>query len=308
MNWDDLHVAVTGAAGFLGSHLCERLTAEGASVVAMDNFEIGSVEYLEEIEGDIDIVDLDIRTMDQNVFEDVDVLYHFAAIANPRTCDDNPDLAYDVNVTGTKNVFAAAAKSGCDRVVFSSSAAVYGEPEETPIDEQHPLNGDDPYSISKKMGEQLADLYHGKYETDISVIRNFNMFGPRQATDYLIPTLVTQALEEDCIEIWTADSVRDFTYVSNTMDALLAVAKSQELAGETVNIGSNVAISSGELAELVSEKLGGVPIKNLEKDSVGSSRLVCDNKKLRETADWTAEVSFEEGLSRTIDWFQSQNV
>jgi len=308
MTWFDRTVAVTGAAGFLGSHLCEHLAEEGASLVALDNFTNGNEAYLRDIDADIDIVDVDIRSMDADLLKGVDVIYHFAAIANPRKCDDDPDLAHDINVTGTKNVFAAAAEHSVDRVVFSSSAVVYGDPEETPIDEKHPLNGDDPYAISKKMGEQLTDLYHKKYKTDFTVIRNFNMFGPRQTTDYLIPTLVTQALEEDRIEIWTADSVRDFTYVSNTIDAFLKIAESEELVGERVNIGSNLAISSGELADIISKELGGISVENLKKDSVGSSRLVCDNTKLRKTIDWEPDVSFEEGLARTIEWFESRYV
>jgi len=120
--------------------------------------------------------------------------------------------------------------------------------------------------------------------------------------------LVTQALEEDRIEIWTADSVRDFTYVSNTIDAFLKIAESEELVGERVNIGSNLAISSGELADIISKELGGISVENLKKDSVGSSRLVCDNTKLRKTIDWEPDVSFEEGLARTIEWFESRYV
>ena len=128
MTWFDRTVAVTGAAGFLGSHLCEHLAEEGASLVALDNFTNGNEAYLRDIDADIDIVDVDIRSMDADLLKGVDVIYHFAAIANPRKCDDDPDLAHDINVTGTKNVFAAAAEHSVDRVVFSSIGVSSGSP------------------------------------------------------------------------------------------------------------------------------------------------------------------------------------
>jgi len=306
MNWSETAVGATGAGGFLGTHLCERLVDEGASVRAIDNFYNGSQENIDEIRDDITTITADIRNADEETFQGLDVVFHFAAIANPRTCQSNRDLAFDINVEGTRKVFEACNDANVERVVFFSSAAVYGAPQKLPIAETHSLNGRDPYAMSKKIGEDLSEMYHEQTEIDVFIVRNFNIFGPRQTEDYLIPTLVTQADDDEEIEIWTADSARDFTYVEDAVDAFMAIADTSGLAGEPVNVGSNMEVGSRELADRIAEEFGGVSVVNLDKDNVDESRLVCDNTKLRETTDWKPSVGFDRGLARTIDWYLSQ--
>jgi len=284
--------------------MCERLVSEGTNVIAIDNYSGGDPKLLEDVEDDIEAKECDIRNLDNtDILENVDILFHFAAIANPRSCQSNFNLAFDVNVSGTKSVFEAAVNAGVNQVLFFSSAAVYGEPNDTPIDESHPRKATDPYSTTKIIGEELANMYHSEYETDFKIIRNFNIFGPRHSTEYLIPTLIKQAIEDDAIEIWTAEAIRDFTYVQDAVNAYISVAESDRLIGRDVNVGSNLAISSSELAERISAEFGDVPVENLDKDTVGSSRLVCDNTLITNETNWVNTIGFEDGLERTIDWY-----
>jgi len=304
MNWSSRVVAVTGAAGFLGSHLCEALVQKKIKVYALDNFSAGSTKNIESIKDKIELVKCDItKANDLTIIREVDIVFHLAAIANPRVCKNNFDLAFNVNVSGTKNVLDAC-KKNCERVIFMSSSSVYGDPIYVPIDEKHPLNGKDPYAITKIIGEYLCKNYYENYGVPVTIVRNFNTFGPRQSTEYLIPTLIIQALEKKEIEIWNSKPSRDFNYVDNVVDALLKVVEVEDLVGDVVNIGSGKEIKVGELAEGISRIFGGIPVIDLKKETVGSSRLVCDNRKLVEKTGWKPKVSFEDGLEKTIQWYK----
>lgn len=305
MSWGNKKVVVTGAGGFLGKSLCERLVSEGAKVYAIDDFSLGlgSHPSLSSIKGDIEIACHDIRDYDglESKLKDSDAVFHLAAIADPRACKENFDLAFSVNVVGTKNILQAS--KNCKRIICMSSASVYGAPEYVPINENHPRNGKDPYALTKIMGESLCRNYHENYKVPVTIARNFNSFGPGQSRAYLIPTLITQALEKGKIEIWSSKPSRDFTYVDNTIDALLKIAETDKLIGDIVNIGSRYEVSSGELAEKISKMVGDVSVIDLKKETVGSSRLVCDNAKLK-SIGWEPKISFEEGLEKTIKWYK----
>ncbi len=298
---------MTGAAGFLGSYLCEALVAKGAKVTALDNFTIGSTSNLEPFKNEMQIVNCDITKNEiRSYIEGSQIVFHLAAVANPRSCREDFDLAFKINVEGTKNVLDAS-RDGL-RVIFLSAAAAYGNPSYIPIDEKHPLNGRDPYAISKIMAEYLCTNYYQNCGVPVVIVRNFSTFGPRQTPSYIIPTLITQALQQKRLEIWNPKPTRDFMYIDNTIDALLRIAESEELIGDVINIGSGEEVHIGALTEKISQMFGGLPIVNLNKDVVGSERLVCDNTKLKKVTGWKLIVPFEDGLQRTCSWFKQASL
>ncbi|MFC1992235.1 NAD-dependent epimerase/dehydratase family protein [Chloroflexota bacterium] len=307
MSWTGKKVAVTGAAGFLGSHLCEALVAKGTEVVALDNFNVGPASNIEGLKDKMQIVACDITKDDiRGYLKDSQIVFHLASLANPRSCSENFDLAFGVNLVGTKNVLDAS--TNCERAIFMSAAANYGDPSYIPIDEKHPLNATDPYAITKIMAEYLCKNYFQNYGVPVVIARNFSTFGPRQTPAYIIPTLITQALQQERIEIWNPKPTRDFMYVDNTIDALLRIAECEELTGDVVNIGSGDEIQIGALAEKVSQMFGGIPVVNLNKEVLGSKRLVCDNTKLKKVTGWKLNVSFEDGIQKTCDWFRQASL
>lgn len=296
---DGRTVLVTGAAGFLGTTLLPRLTAEGARVVPADNLSFARPDRA----GGPEIRPVDIR--DPRAVEALcresapDLIVHLAAVANPRTCKQDFPLAFDVNVGGTQNLLRHAPPKA--RFLFMSSAAVYGEPLYLPLDEGHPRRGRDPYTVTKIVGEDLCQNYVDNYQRSVVIARNFNAFGAGQTGDYIVPQLIRQALTEGRIEIWDPRTVRDLTYVDNTVDAVLRLAASDRTG--VFNIGSGRGISVGELAALVSKKLGGVPVVDLHKKALGSPVLISNNQRLKELG-WSETVGFEEGVDRTIAWMR----
>jgi len=299
-------VLVTGAAGFVGSHLCQRLAHEGARVVGADNLSFARPDRPASSPASVEMATIDLRQTDamKALFERVkpDVVFHLAAIANPRTCKQDFPLAFDVNVLGTQNALRFAPPTA--RFVFMSSAAVYGAPEYLPIDEAHPRKGSDPYSVTKIMGEDLATCYQQNYARDLVIVRNFNSFGVGQTGDYIVPQLIRQALAERKIEIWDPRTVRDLMYIDNTIDALLVVASSGQKT--IVNVGTGRGVSVGELAEAISKRFGGaIPVIDLKKKVLGSPALVSNNERLK-SLSWTERVDFSEGVERTIEWTRGQ--
>ena len=299
-------VLVTGAAGFVGSHLCQRLAHEGARVVGADNLSFARPDRPASSPASVEMATIDLRQTDamKALFERVkpDVVFHLAAIANPRTCKQDFPLAFDVNVLGTQNALRFSPPTA--RFVFMSSAAVYGAPEYLPIDEAHPRKGSDPYSVTKIMGEDLATCYQQNYARDLVIVRNFNSFGVGQTGDYIVPQLIRQALAERKIEIWDPRTVRDLMYIDNTIDALLVVASSGQKT--IVNVGTGRGVSVGELAEAISKRFGGsIPVIDLKKKVLGSPALVSNNERLK-SLSWTERVDFSEGVERTIEWTRGQ--
>lgn len=296
-------VAVTGAAGFLGSHLSEALVAAGASVLALDNFAAGSETNLEAVRSRVELVHYDITRQDSSgALRDAELLFHLAAIANPRLCQQDFDKTYKVNVEGTRRVLEACRPGA--RVIFLSGAMVYGNPVDLPIKEMHALTARDAYALSKIMGECLTWALTSQKGLRATVVRNFSTYGPRQSADYVIPRLITQALEQGRIELWTAAPTRDFTYVDDVIRALLAIAEADALVGKVVNLGSGSEISIGDVAARVAQLFGGLPVIDLHREVIGNQRQCADNAALRQATGWAPRVSLDEGLQRTIAWLR----
>jgi nucleoside-diphosphate-sugar epimerase len=304
MKIDGKTICVTGATGFLGRHLCRELVNHGANVLALDNFSIGSQEALEEIPGHLSVVQADIREPGTIVetLSQADMVYHLAAIANPRTCTSDFGLAFDVNVRGTAHVLEAS--QHVERFVCLSSIMVYGEPRYLPIDERHPLDGRDPYAASKIICEELVKIANFIHKTPFTIVRNSNSYGPHQSNAYLTPTLIQQALDNGVIEIWDPRVIRDFLYVQDTVEALIGMVETEAAAGEIINLGGGLGVSAGEMADLICKQLGASWV-DVKKPAAVSSKLIADTSKLQALTGWHQRVSLEDGVARTVEHFKS---
>ncbi len=298
-------VCVTGAAGFLGSWLCRELVGRNARVIGLDNFSIGPRERLSDVANDIELVTADVRDAD-GIAEHVsrsDVVFHLAAIDSRQACQRDFDLAFDVNVGGTKNVLSHC--SGVERVVVMSSTMVYGEPTYQPVDEAHATNGYEPYAVTKIASEGLCRAYGFNEDVAFTIVRNSNTFGPGQGPDYLVPSLILEALNRGRIDVWTPGVVRDFQYVEDCVDGLIQIAETEATLGETVNLGTGTGTTTGQLAEKICEMVGST-WEDLGKAPPVSAELIADVTKLRRLTGWEPEIGLEDGLARTIEHWTSK--
>ena len=289
-------ICVTGAAGFLGRNLCSKLVQEQAKVIALDNFSIGAGDALAGLADDVTIRQADIRNLEsiREPLAQSDVVYHLAAIANPRTCISDFSLAFDVNVRGTEHVLEAS--QHVERFICLSSIMVYGEPRYLPIDERHPLEGRDPYAATKIICEELVKIANFIHKIPYTIVRNSNTYGPHQSNAYLAPTLIQQGLDNRVIEIWDPRVIRDFLYVDDTVDALIGMAETEAASGEIINLGGGLGVSAGELADVISNQLG-VPWIDVKKPAAVSSKLIADTSKLQALTGWQQRVSLEDGVA-----------
>lgn len=315
MNWNGKRVLVTGAGGFIGSHLAERLVGLGADVRAMVHYNsLGRWGWLDSspLAKDMDVVAADITDRDRvrNAMEGRELVFHLAALIAIPYSYHAPESYVRTNVGGTLNVLQCAREVGVARVVHTSTSEVYGTAKYVPIDEEHPLQGQSPYSASKIGADKIAEAYHLSFNLPVVTIRPFNTFGPRQSARAVIPTIVTQCLLGETVHLGNLHPTRDLNYVSDTVEGFLCAAISGSGVGETFNIGSGRESSVGDLAQLVG-RLVGKPVniaREPERERPSGSeveRLLASNKKAKDTLGWQPQVSLEEGLKRTIDWFKA---
>lgn len=297
-------VCVTGAAGFLGTVLCRKLVGGNAVVIALDNFSVGTMDKLADIKDDVEIVNADIRDPEglREPITRSQLVFHLAGIDNRKTCEKDPNLAFAVNTMGTANVLSHC--SEVERIIYMSSTMVYGEPKYLPVDENHPLDGYDPYAVSKIAAEYLFRAYRFRQNLPFTIVRNSNTFGPGQGRSYLIPSLIIEGLTRDHIEVWTPGVLRDFQYVDNCIDALIKIAESESTLGETLNTGSGRGITTGEFADIVAGYLNTTWV-DMKKPPPISSRLVSDITKLETLTGFKPEISLEEGIRRTIEHYRA---
>ena len=313
-------VLVTGADGFIGSHLTEHLVALGVDVRAFVYYNsFNSWGWLDEadtqIKQSLDVFAGDIRDPHgvRTAMQGCDVVLHLAALIAIPYSYHSPDTYVDTNIKGTLNVVQAARELGVQRVVHTSTSEVYGTARFVPITEAHPLQGQSPYSASKIGADQMALSFHASFETPVAVIRPFNTYGPRQSARAVIPTIITQiAAGQRQIKLGAIHPTRDFNHVQDTVRGFVAVAECDAAIGQVINIGSNYEVSVGDTASLIADLMGREVEFTSDEQRLrpaGSEveRLWADNTLARELAGWAPEFAGLDGLRRglrnTIDWF-----
>ncbi|MBI6953007.1 MULTISPECIES: NAD-dependent 4,6-dehydratase LegB [unclassified Pseudomonas] len=307
-------VLVTGADGFIGSHLTELLVREGFEVKALSQY--NSFNYwgwLEDVDclGQVEILNGDVRDPHycKHITKGVDTVFHLAALIAIPYSYVAPDSYVDTNVKGTLNICQAALDNGVGRVIHTSTSEVYGTAQYVPIDEKHPIQPQSPYSASKIGADAMAMSFFNAFDLPLTIARPFNTYGPRQSARAVIPTIITQiASGKKEIKLGDVSPTRDFNYVADTCRGFLELAQCEKAVGETVNIGSNYEISVGDTLELIRELMHSDVkfITDEQRFRPGKSevfRLWCDNTKIRNLTGFEPGFSIRQGLQETIDWF-----
>jgi UDP-glucose 4-epimerase len=315
----DRPVLVTGADGFIGSHLVERLVAEGARVRAFCLYNSrGSAGWLDEVDGDVraavEIVFGDIRDarLVRSATDGVEVVFHLAALIAIPYSYAAPESFIDTNVRGTLNALEAARDAGVHRFIQTSTSEVYGTPESLPIRESHPLSAQSPYAASKVAADQLAIAFARSYGQPVVVLRPFNTYGPRQSERAVLPTMLRQLLAgKDEIRLGRTDPRRDLTYVADSVDGFVRAASAPGIDGEVIQLGTGRSESIAELFAMACRLLGVEARIVTDPDRVrpdASEVLVLesDPSKARERLGWQARTPLEDGLRATIDWLRTQ--
>ncbi|MDA1000691.1 MAG: GDP-mannose 4,6-dehydratase [bacterium] len=305
---------VTGAGGFIGSHLVERLVAEGHRVRAFVRYtgrqENGALRMVPpEVLREVEIVSGDLRSQD-SVFRAVEGarwVFHLGALISIPYSYVSPEETVASNVIGTLNVLQAARTFGPERVIHTSSSEVYGTARYVPMDESHPLQGQSPYSASKIGADKIAESFFRSYGVPVVTIRPFNTYGPRQSTRAVIPTVITQYLREEKLTLGNLHPTRDFTFVSDTVDAFLRTLDAKDVLGKEINLGSSREISIGDLVHLIGELMGMQKTTSQENKRVRPvasevERLYADPSLASELLGWNAKTSLEDGLRMTVEW------
>ncbi|HDY87463.1 MAG TPA: NAD-dependent epimerase/dehydratase family protein [bacterium] len=309
-------VAITGAGGFIGSHLVENLVIKGWKVKALVHYNSrNNWGNLERINGDIlddaeivfgDILDPGFM---KTFLKGVDVVFHLAALISIPFSYQAPLLYFRVNVEGTINVLQACLENSVEKIVVTSTSEVYGTAQYTPIDEAHPLQAQSPYSASKIGAEKSAQSYYCAFDLPVAVIRLFNTFGPRQSSRAIIPTIITQALVGNEIKLGNTTPVRDMTYVLDAVDGFIKIAECDESVGEVINIGCGIGYSIKEIVEVVGIVLDKEfriikDEKRMRPEKSEVLKLVCSNRKAFQLLQWIPNYYFQRELRLTIESIQ----
>lgn len=309
-------VLVTGADGFIGSHLTEALLAKGCDVRAFVYYNSfnswGWIDTFEkEVQSKLEIFTGDIRDSSavEESMKDIDVVFHLAALIAIPYSYVAPDSYVDTNIKGTLNVLNAARKLKTERVLITSTSEVYGTALYVPIDEKHPKQGQSPYSATKIGADFLAESYYRSFDLPVTTVRPFNTYGPRQSARAVIPTIITQlAAGKEEIKLGALTPTRDLLFVKDTAQGFIAIAESEATYGEEVNIATNSEISIGDLAkEIISQMNPKASIvtdeQRIRPEKSEVNRLFGDNSKIKELTNWEQNYSLAEGVKECIDWF-----
>jgi NAD dependent epimerase/dehydratase len=311
-------VLVTGSDGFIGSHVVERLVAEGAEVRAFCIYNSrGSAGWLDEAPPEVRAA-IDVRLGDirdaafvERSMEGVDTVFHLAALIAIPYSYVAPESFVDTNIRGTLNVLEAARRTGVRRLIVTSTSEVYGTPEELPIRETHPLNAQSPYAATKVAADQLSLAYHRSFEVPVVVLRPFNTYGPRQSERAVLPTLIRQLLAgRHELRLGRLDTRRDLTFVGDTVDGFVRAAVTPGIDGRTIQLGTGRSETIGELVEIARRLTGSSAVvvadpERMRPDASEVMALLSDPSVAREVLGWEASTSLEAGIGATIDWMRA---
>ena len=310
-------VLVTGADGFIGSHLVELLIAKGYSVKALSYYNsFNNWGWLENLpdKNQVEVISGDVRDpfFCKELTKETDIIFHLAALIAIPYSYVAPHSYIDTNVKGTLNICQAALENGCKKLIHTSTSEVYGTAKYVPIDENHPLQPQSPYSASKIGADMIALSYYHSFKLPVVVARPFNTYGPRQSARAVIPTIITQVLQGNTeIHLGDTSPTRDFNYVKDTCKGFVQLASCSDIEGNVVNIGSNTEISIGELiktiAELMSSEINVITDKSrLRPKDSEVFRLKCENALIQKLTGYTPDYSLKQGLAETINWFRQK--
>jgi NAD dependent epimerase/dehydratase len=316
--WAGRRVLITGAGGFIGSHLAEQLAREGAQVRAFVHYNArndwGLLQALPpDLAAAVEVVPGDLKDPEavRSAAEHIEVIFHLGALIAIPYSYKHPVDVVQANVLGTLHVLNAARAAGVARLVHTSTSEVYGTARYAPIDEDHPLQGQSPYAASKIGADKLVESYVRSFDLPAVTVRPFNTYGPGQSARAVIPAIITQALSGDVVRLGALTPTRDLTYVADTVDGFLRAGSVAGVTGETINLGSGTEIAIGTLAERIIA-LVGKPVR-LETDAgrlrparSEVMRLISDNRKAAALLGWRPTTSLDEGLARTIEWLRGE--
>lgn len=310
-------VLITGADGFIGSHLTEALLKLGCKVRSLSYY--NSFNYwgwLEQIENlqDIEVVNGDVRdgAFCREISKGIDVIFHLAALIAIPYSYQAPQSYVDTNIQGTLNMCLAARDAGA-KIIHTSTSEVYGTAQYVPIDEKHPLQPQSPYSASKIGADAIAMSFYNAFDLPVTIARPFNTFGPRQSLRAVIPTIITQLLEgKEEIKLGDATPTRDFNYVADTCLGFITLAEADGVEGEVFNIGSNFEVSIADTFKLIQDIIGTrsklvTESQRLRPEKSEVNRLWCDNSKIQKQLNFAPKHSFRKGLEKTIEWYRDVN-
>lgn len=309
-----MKVFVTGADGFIGSHLCEALVMQGYDVRALTYYNsFGTNGWLDTspYKNQMEIVVGDVRDPFQmiSLTKDVDAIMHLAALIAIPYSYQAPQAYVETNVQGTLNMLEAA-RINHKRILTTSTSEVYGTAKYVPIDEQHPFQGQSPYSATKIGADRLAESYYRSFDLPVTIVRPFNTYGPRQSSRAFIPTLITQLLSgKEEIKLGALHPTRDFNYVKDTVQGFIEILKSDQTIGQEINIATGSEISMGALAQMMIDQIN--PKACIVEDEIRLrpaksevERLLGCNKKIKSMTDWTAQYTLEAGIAETVEWLK----
>jgi NAD dependent epimerase/dehydratase len=310
--WKNRQVLVTGAGGFIGSHLAERLVQLGAKTRCFLRYTSqGSAGWLASspVRSELEIIHGDVRDYESvlHAVEGIDVIFHLAALVGIPYSYQSPRSYVQTNIEGTLNVLETARRRETERIVCTSTSEVYGSALCVPIDENHLLQGQSPYSATKIGADKIAESYRLSFSLPVSIARPFNCYGPRQSSRAVIPTIITQALAQSSVKLGNLHTTRDFNFVSDTVEGFIAIAETPATIGRTLNIGSGTETSIRELTEVIFDLIGTKSPIEIEEQRVRPEtseidRLCANSLLLSQLTTWRPKVPLRDGLTRTIEW------